>query len=383
MSDYHREVVSLGDNASEMLYEACKLTWPNRQGKFGEVEAGVDHFRGARTWSDAPLFDVPKPKGLVNCLDNDGIGTKVLVSQRTSRYDAAAFDLLAMGADDPASKGFEPVVFVTDLNVNTLDGHEQHMEQLALGAVQAAKIGRMAMFGGETAVLGDIIKGYGSPQRNLHFVWGAAIVAKGHRERVIDGHDLEAGMALVGLYEPGFRSNGISKVRDIAREQFGNRWHDRKIDFSDGQKKLGEAVLRGSTIYTPVLVDAIGGFDLRVKPQAKVAGVAHISGGGLFGKLGDLLSVQGLGADISEPFDTPEAMQLIQAAGEMPDDVMYGIWHGGHGMVVATSKPKRFIKVAAQNGVEAKEVGEVTKKRGIRLRSAGAQAPGKKLKHAA
>src|SRR4051812_49256773 len=110
IDDYRARVIDLGDDASRMLYEACKYTWPNREGKYGEIEATVDHFRGSRSWSDAPLLEMPKPKGFRNSLETDSIGTKILVTQMTSKYDTAGDDLVAMAADDAAAKCFEPVV---------------------------------------------------------------------------------------------------------------------------------------------------------------------------------------------------------------------------------------------------------------------------------
>jgi len=378
---YHEQVITLGDDASKMLYEACKHTWENRAGRYGEVVADVDHFRGSRSWSDAPLLEVPRPEGLINSQEADGIGTKVLVSQRTSRYNTAAFDLLAMAADDPAAKGFEPVIVTTNLDVNRLNSHlTQYMQQLALGAIEAAKDARVALFGGETAVLGDLVRGYGNPDRNLHFLWSATVHAKGHRERLVDGRDIKPGMALVGLPDYGFRSNGITSVREIAREHFGTKWQDKWFMLDGQPTTLGSAILRSSVIYTPVLVDATGGYDLRVEPRAPIAGAAHITGGGLWGKLSDLLSVSGYGADIESPLNPPEVMNLIQSMADISDYDLYGKWHGGQGLVAATTEPDKLIQLATDNDIEgAQQIGVVTQQPGICLRSAAAQKPGKKL----
>lgn len=377
--DYRASVIELGDDASEMLYQACKYTWPNREGKYGEILADVDHFRGSRSWSDAPLLEMPSPEGLINSAEVDGIGTKIKVTQMTSRYDTAADDLIAMAADDAAAKGFEPAVFVTALAVNRLnDRLTPYAEALARGAVRAAARARIALFGGETAILGNMIGGYGNPEFRLHFDWTATVIAKAHRERLIDGRAIEPGMSLVGFREPGFRSNGITKVRDTAREAFGRRWHDRKFDFGYGPERLGDAVLKGSVIYTPALVDASGGMDLRVLPQAKLAGAAHITGGGVWGKLGDLLAVSGYGADISDPYPVPEPMKLIQKAADMTDRDLYGSFHGGQGMIAATPEADELIDCAERNGVEAKVIGEVTKAPEIIMRSQG-RAKGRKL----
>lgn len=203
MSDmYLEEVVHLGDDASKMLFEACKATWPNREGLYGEVNADMENFRGWRNWSILPLLEVKKPKGLIFDQQADGIGTKVKVSQGSSSYSDAGLDLMAMAADDAAARGMEPVLVTTGLNVNRFtDENKPYMEQLARGGVRAANVARVALYGGETAVLGDLVGGYGNPDRHLHFTWEATVHAVGHKKRFVDNTDVQPGMAIIGLRE--------------------------------------------------------------------------------------------------------------------------------------------------------------------------------------
>lgn len=384
MSDaYLEQVVNLGDDASKMLFVACKATWPIREGKYGEVIADMDNFRGWRHWSIMPLLEVPEPEGLIFDQQGDGIGTKVKVSQGTSSYKGAAFDLTAMAADDASAKGLEPVLMTTGLNVNRFtDRNKPYAEQLAQGAVLAARTARLALYGGETAVLGDLVKGYGSPDVNLHFIWEGTVHAVGHKSREIDGSKVRPGMAIVGLNEPGLRSNWITKVRNTLGEEYGYRWYKKSFETSDGVTTLGEAVLRGSTLYTPVLMDATGGYDLRVEGRAAVEGASHMTGGGIV-KLTEMLAVSGYGADIDDPYEPPEIMKKVLELAQLPDEVAYQTTHMGMGMDVVTSQPDELIDVAKENGVDAKVIGMVTKEPGVIVRSAGLTAPGHKLTFAA
>lgn len=380
---YLEQVVHLGDDASRMLFEACMATWPNREGRYGEVNADHEHFRGKRNWNILPLLEVPEPEGLIFDQQADGIGTKVLVSQRSSTYDTAAFDLLAMACDDAAAHGMESVLATTVLDVNRLDGSlGQNMEQLARGGILAANKARIALYGGETAVLGSVVDGYGNPARNLHFSWSATVHAVGHRNRLIDGSAIRPGMSIVGLRETGLRSNGISKVRDTLKAEHGNYWHKKSFENEEGLTKLGNAVLKGSTIYTPVMQDAIGGYDLRTEGRARVQGAAHITGGGVT-KLAELLATTGYGADIESPWTPPEIMKYVLRCAGLTDRQAYRIFHMGTGMAVVTDQPDKFISVAEDNDVEAKEIGTVTKLPGVKVRSAGVTAPGRKLAFAA
>ena len=382
---YLEQVVELGDDASRMLFEACKATWSIREGRYGQVNADLDNFRGARHWSIAPLLEM-EPENLAGIIFDqqaDGIGTKVLVSQRSSSYGGAAFDMLAMAADDAAAKGFEPVLVTTVLDVNRFtDRNKPQARELALGAVEAARKARVALYGGETAVLGSIIGGYGNPDKHLHFSWSGTVHAVAHKNRVIDGTEVRPGMAIVGLQETGLRSNGITKVRDTLRAKHGPNWHRKPFETEAGITTLGQAVLQGSIIYTPVFMDATGGYDLSIDQRSKVEGAAHITGGGV-NKLIEMLAVSGYGADIDDPFEPPEIMKEVLRAAQMPDRTSYNTLHMGSGMVAVTSEPDKFIGIAADNDVEAKVIGVVRKEPGAAIRSAGVTAPGRKLKFAA
>jgi phosphoribosylformylglycinamidine cyclo-ligase len=384
MSDaYLEQVVNLGDDASKMLFRACKATWDVREGKYGEVIADEENFRGWRHWSILPLLEVPEPEGLIFDQQGDGIGTKVIVSQGTSSYRGGGMDLTAMAADDAAAKGLEPIIMTTGLNVNKFtDRNKPYAEQLAQGGIAASRRARLALYGGETAVLGNLVGGRGNPNINLHFIWEGTVHAVGHEKRQIDGSKVRPGMAVVGLQEPGLRSNGITKARDTLKEAHGNYWFRKKFETEQGVTTLGEAVVQGSVIYTPVLMDATGGYDLRVKSRAAVEGAAHITGGGVV-KLLEMLAVSGYGADIEDPHATPEIMKEILRLGKVPDKVAYKTVHMGSGMMVVTSQPDKFIDVAHDNDVEAKVIGTITKKPGVVIRSAGVTAPGRKLKFAA
>lgn len=390
---YLGEVVHLGDDASKMLFGACKATWDIRAGKYGEVLADENNFRGKRRWGLSALMHMMDPdnieaglaalEGIVFDQQGDGIGTKVRVSQGSSSYRGAASDLTAMAADDAAAQGLEPVIMTTGLNVNKFTAQNTpYMEQLAQGAILAARRARVALYGGETAILGDLVGGYGSPDRHLHFTWEGTVHAIGHTSREIDGRNVQPGMAIVGLREPGLRSNGITMARNALKEGHGKRWYNKKFETEEGVTTLGEAVLQGSVVYTPVLVDATGGYDLYVAPRANVEGAAHITGGGVV-KLAEMLAVSGYGADIEDPYAPPEIMKEVLRHAEVKDRVGYQTLHMGMGMAVATSEPDKFIDIAAENDVEAKVIGLVTKEPGVTVRSAGLTAPGRKLKFAA
>lgn len=369
--------LELGNNSSRMLYEAGKLTWENRTGVYGDISAAVDSFSGLRSWSLLPLLEVPNPEGIVFDQDADGIGTKVEVTQRTSKYDTAAYDLFAMACDDPATRGFEPAIVTTVLDVNQLEGMLPFMRQLASGMVAAARESGVAVKGGETAELRRAVGGYGNPQKRLQYNWSATVHAVGHQERLLDGSTIRPGDSLVAFQETGFRSNGLSLVRKALAKEYGTYWHTKP--FEDIETKLGQLVLQPSVIYSGLLVDITGGYDLRKQPVAEIHGAAHITGGGVPEKVGRMLEASGLGADIETPFMPSEIMHHVQEIAGVPDEEIYKIINMGQGMIIATSEPNQVMKAALSRGVLSKEVGTVTTRPGVHIRSEGAYNPGKKL----
>lgn len=380
MSEAYREAgvnLELGDILSKMLYEASKNTWPNREGVYGEIRTAHDSFSGLRSWGIQPLLEVPEVDKLEFDQDADGIGTKVEVSQRTSTYETAAHDLFAMTCDDPAARGFEPVIVTTVFDVNKLnDSMRPSMRQLASGMVEAAAKAKVAVKGGEAAELGACVGGYGDPEHVLQYNWSATVHAVGHRARLISGQDIRPGDSLVAFREKGFRSNGLSLVRKTLQKEFGPEWHRSQV-FAN--QKLGELVLRPSVIYSNALVDMFGGYDLRREPRAPLHGVAHITGGGMPEKVARMLEPTGYGAEIEVPYEPTQVMKLVQDKAGVADEEIYRVINMGQGMVVATPLPALVREVATKHGIQSQEVGKITKDPVITIRSRGTKDPGKKL----
>src|SRR5690606_21742461 len=104
-------------------------------------------------------------------------------------------------------------------------------------------------------------------------------------------------------------------------------------------------------------------------------------------KLGRMLRLNGLGAEITDPFEFPEIMKHCQEqtkvktdGGEraMTDEEALTTWHGGQGYVVAADEGDhdQIMKAAAEKGIIAKPIGRVTKQTGLRVVSKGAQRYG-------
>lgn len=343
--------VDIEEQAAKIMYEAAKQTWAARQGSLGEVIVPFDDFSGIRAIDVGGL-----PPGTMLNIGFDGVGTKAELAILAGKYDTLAYDLVAMVCDDAVVRGAEPVLLGSILDTNSLGKDTSRLtiiEQLSKGYTAAAQEANVAIINGEIAQLGSLVGG----GENFGFNWGSALVWFAHKDKMITGHRVTVGDAIVGFHEPGFRSNGFSLVRKVLRDAFGDNWINEKLN---GESLLSLA-LRPSIIYTKAVVEMFGGADPAVTPQVELHGVAHITGSGLPGKLGRALKPSGLGARISDPFEPSPLMLYCQELGGVSDTEAYRAWNMGQGMVVITPEADKAIKIAQDHGIEAKIIGEVTK----------------------
>ena len=89
--------------------------------------------------------------------NTDGCGTKARVAQLMDKHDTLAFDLLAMVCDDCVCAGAEPIAATNSLDMRSVS--VEVVTALAKGLVDACAAAGVAMVGGETAELGDMVHG--------------------------------------------------------------------------------------------------------------------------------------------------------------------------------------------------------------------------------
>ena len=341
--------ISLGDICSKIMSSASDKTFKNRKGKEGEIE--VVESKGLYR---VITISLGSQKLMLN---SDGVGTKVEIAERTGIHRTVAYDLFAMLCDDAVRYGAEPIAISNILDVNKLS--VDVVKDIAEGMVEAAGDAGVAVVSGEIAELGSRICGYG----RYNYNWAGTVLSIIRKE--MGQERIKKGQIIVALEERGFRSNGLTLVRNILEKAYGTNWHRKKIK----GKTLGEMVLMHSRIYTPAVLDML---DL-------VDGIVHITGGGIPGKLGRLLSPVRLGAEISDLFTPPEIMLACQKIGSVDDKEAYKVWNMGQGMLVITSAPEEVISIAERHKIKARIAGELTGKRGIRLMSKGFYRKGKAL----
>jgi phosphoribosylformylglycinamidine cyclo-ligase len=348
--------IKLGDKASKILYKAAKKTFENRKGNIGEIIVPFDDFSGVRAVDVSAL-----PQGSLMCMGFDGIGTKVEIAQRMNNHSTIAFDLFAMVCDDAIVRGAEPVLIGSVLDVNSLGDNVDlpMIQQLADGYVRAAKQANVAVINGELAELGNAVGGYG----NFKYNWCAGLIWFANKDKLFTGKEIQLGDSIVVLEEKGFRSNGLSLARKVFQIKYGDNWHNKEFE----GEKLGNLVLTPSTIYSKAVIHLHGGF--KTNGSCKIHGIAHITGGGIPGKLGRILKPSGYGAELTDLFEPCKAMQHCMEIGEISEEEAYKTWNMGQGLIIITPEPEKVIEELKKFNINAKTAGKITEEKKIKIKN--------------
>lgn len=342
--------VSEGDRCSAIAYETCKRTYANRDGRFGTPAEFEGGFAGP-VQVDAPLDDAFLVK------NSDGVGSKVLVAQRLDRHDTIAHDLVAMNVDDTVTVGAEPFVGTNSLDVAAADAGL--VEELMQGLEAACDAAGLAMVGGEIAELGEQVTGHGRP-----YVWNADVLGVVEADAIIDGSAVAAGDAVVAVRSNGIRSNGLTLARSICRDAAGGEWHEEQMNDA---LTWGETLLKPSTICCDALLDLVGRYG--EDGRGTVTGMAHVTGGGITNV--QRVLADGQGAVLDDLFPPQEEFLALQEHGPVSDEEAYRTWNMGQCFLLTTPEPGTAVDVLGENGLEAKQVGQVTDGDGVTVESRG------------
>lgn len=330
--------IDVGDEASRVAYEHAKKTFSSRAGMIGEpLKDDEGGFTGALDMGDFYLVQ-----------NDDGVGTKMDVAERMGKFDTLGYDLLAMVADDAACAGAECISITNTLDTNKLS--VETVDQLLSGLEKACIENKVVIPGGELAEVGAACNSN---------VWNATAVGVMEKTKRITGAEVASGDVLIGLKSPGFRSNGLSLVRFIMKEKFGEDWVHAPYDGDKSKGATwGEVVLTPSVIYHNLIMALHGRY--KEPSQVKLKGVAHITGGGLYENFARVL--KRTGATVSWNLPVPsEEMALMQKLGGVSDDEAYRTWNMGIGMVlvVGVDEVEKTMGIVKEKGYEGMAIGNI------------------------
>jgi phosphoribosylformylglycinamidine cyclo-ligase len=324
--------------AHKVLARRLESTFRTRLGKVGWPLYPIGHYAG--------LVDIGD--GRVLSLHTDSVGTKVLVAQMMRKYDTIGIDCVAMCANDLICTGAEPVSFLDYMAMGKPD--RAIVDKVAVGLVRGAKEAGMAIVGGETAIVPELLS------ENGGFDLTGFAVGICRKKDLILGDRVEVGDCLVGVASSGIHSNGLSLARKVLLRRYGLK------DTPGGlERSVGEELLVPTRIYVKPVRELTG--------RMEIHGIAHITGGGAFLKLERVLKGGRLGAELDGLPEPLGIFRLIQKAGRVSDREMYQTFNMGVGLVVAcpVSLAGRVVRVFRKHRQDAMIVGRVERNRGIRI----------------
>jgi len=252
----------------------------------------------------------------------DGVGTKLLVAEAIDDYSTIGIDCMAMNVNDLVAQGVEPVAFVDYLAVEEPD--DDTAEALGEGLAAGAERANVALVGGETAVMPDVIRG-------LDIAGACAGLAP--KDGLFPG-EAAPGDAVVGWPSSGIHSNGLTLAREAV-----TRNHEYTDPFPPNPgRSIAAELLEPTRIYTDILEP--------LHAHATHA-AAHVTGGGWT----NLTRMGEHRYEITEPFDAQPVFEFIKQEGEVDDEEMHRTFNMGTGFVAA------LPPAAAEAVVEATEDG--------------------------
>ena len=331
--------IEAGYKAVELMKQHVKATMRP------EVLGGLGGFSGAFS-----LSKIKNMKEPVLLSGTDGVGTKLKLAFLTDKHDSIGIDCVAMCVNDVACAGGEPLFFLDYIACGKNDPEKiaTIVKGVADGCIQSGA----ALIGGETAEMPGF---YPVDEYDLAgFCVGVADECD-----LIDGKDLKAGDALIGIASSGVHSNGFSLVRkvfDMTKEALDTY-------YDELGKTLGEALLAPTKIYVKAL-KAVRDKNIKIKA------CSHITGGGFYENIPRMLIEDTKAVVRKDSYEIPAIFKLIAKTGDIEEEMMYNTFNMGLGMVIAVDKSdvSKTLEALKALGESAYEIGYIEKgTKGIEL----------------
>ncbi len=299
----------------------------------GRVVSGFGHYAGLIKLGSELL-----------ALHSDGVGTKVLVAQVMNKFDTVGIDCVAMNVNDVICVGAQPVGFIDYVALK--QPNEWLLQEIAKGLVEGARQSQMAIVGGETAVLPDVIAG---DSQNAFDLAGMVMgVVKG---KPVLGSSIKPGDVILGAESSGLHSNGYTLARKVLLSKYS-------VDDNTDHlvQTVGEELLIPTRIYVRPVMEIL-------KKKIRVCGLANITGGS-FTKLARLNTK--VRYDLDDLPASTGVFKQIQVDGKIDTKEMYRTFNMGIGFCVIAPKASAddIVSIFAKYKMTCKTIGRIEKGRG-------------------
>ena len=246
----------------------------------------------------------------------DGVGTKLKIAFLLDKHDTIGIDCVAMCVNDVICVGAKPLFFLDYIAVGK--NYPEKVAEIVSGIAEGCVQSGCALIGGETAEM----PGFYPVDEYDVAGFSVGIV---DRKKMIDGTQMKAGDAIVGIRSSGVHSNGFSLVRKIFNidESSARRY------VPEFGKTLGEELLTPTKIYVKAVESLLS--------ACPVKAISHITGGGFYENIPRMMT-DGLTAKIEKAaVPVLPVFEVMAKTGNIPERDMFNTFNMGVGMCVAVS----------------------------------------------
>ena len=287
-----------------------------------EVLGGIGGFAGA--FSLAKIKDMEEP---ILLSGTDGCGTKVQLAYIMDKHDTIGIDAVAMGVNDIACSGGEPLFFLDYIACGK--NYPEKIATIVSGVAEGCNQSGAALVGGETAEHPGLM-----PEDEYDLAGFAVGVVE--KKDLITGESIKPGDTLIGIASSGVHSNGFSLVRKV----FEMTKESLDTYYDELGKTLGEALIEPTRIYVKAL-KSVKDAGITIK------GCSHITGGGFYENIPRMLP-DGVRAQVKkDSYEVPAIFKLLAKKGDIDEHMMYNTYNMGVGMCLAIDPADADKTIAA------------------------------------
>jgi len=278
-------------------------------------------------------------------LTTDTVGTKVLLAEELGRWEEVGEDLVAINVNDLAAVGARPAAIVD--TILCAAGDRRQFRAIGRGIARGLAAARCSLVGGETALVGEIVRGID--------LGATAVGFFPNGRRPVLGRGIRPGDRLLGIPSSGLHANGFTLVRRLLREA-GVSLRRRRPRAS---VPLGLELLTPTRTYTES-VD-------RIADLPSVVGLAHLSGGGVR----NLPRLRSTVRFVLDTWPAPNSLfSWLKEVGGLSDQEMFQTFNMGVGFVVVCrpgGEAQVRERLAESGAPDARPVGHVASGTGVEL----------------
>lgn len=372
MNDYRTNVIAPGDRFSELARGICLASHSNSPAinviRGGDGMRAMDGFSWTR-----PVLEAMLRGELYEVVQSDGAGGKpqfFTLYNSPMAFAGLGWEIITMNADDLACRGGLPVMIASsNIDVKQItDANWSHCRALLMGLGNALQDSHLALMTGETAIMRHSITAFcdTSDPSQLILTWGATCLGLASKQKKPNGSTIKPGMVIVGFRDKGYRCNGGTKFTNIILDTWGPNIRT-VMGNPDSQTFISKLVVPSQS-YAKTIA-RLNGWRLDGRlgtPLAQLHGVAHITGGGIWSKLVEILP-EGVGAHLDsmpEPAPVLREAQRLSRNTDSPisDHECHGTFHGGCGMMIICkgSDVARVFDEARNDGHDPYVIGRTT-----------------------